>query len=315
MTVLWIFLGSIVAGLLMLFLMRGPLKSERLSRTNFRGVKLPTAAGVVFAPAFLLVWLVVVDHAVRHFSVEGRLLTSQFHALRLGFDTMLILVLGFCLLGLFDDVAGDTKARGFKGHFSAALRGDITTGLVKAILGLLVALVALHPVLATRASFGFKDYGILVLNAAVVALTANFFNLLDRRPGRALKVFFPVLALCAGLTLRYGVLPLVPYQPLYLYVAPALSVAAVALVLFYGDLREKFMLGDAGSNVLGAVIGLGLVFGTSFWWRAGVLVILLVLNAVSEKFSFTDIISSNRALSWIDSLGTKVRQADGDNNN
>ena len=61
MIALWVFLGSLVSGLLMLFLFRGTLASERLSRTNFRGVKLPTAAGVVFAPAFLLVLIPVMD--------------------------------------------------------------------------------------------------------------------------------------------------------------------------------------------------------------------------------------------------------------
>jgi len=67
---------------------------------------------------------------------------------------------------------------------------------------------------------------------------------------------------------------------------PALVVLAVALILFPGDLREKFMLGDAGSNVLGAVIGLGLVLGTSFWWRLGVLILMVILNILSENTRF-----------------------------
>ncbi|HEY5493195.1 MAG TPA: hypothetical protein VIK15_01275 [Candidatus Anoxymicrobiaceae bacterium] len=319
MIALWVFLGSLVSGLLMLFLFRGTLASERLSRTNFRGVKLPTAAGVVFAPAFLLVWIPVMDYAVRNLLNDSQSMMTNFRGLRTGIDSMLILVLGFCLLGLIDDVAGDSGARGFKGHFSEGLHGSFTTGLVKAFLGFVVAMVAMQPWLYIAGRMNASAYATWVMNAALVALTANLFNLLDLRPGRALKVFFPALALCAGLTLRFETLAgggfMLPYAPLYFYVTPALSIAAIALVLFPGDLREKFMLGDVGSNVLGAVIGLGLVLGTSFWWRLGVLILVLILNILSEKYSFSKAISSNRALNWIDSLGRKGQEATGANNN
>ncbi|MHB8893863.1 MAG: hypothetical protein ACYC99_01620 [Candidatus Geothermincolia bacterium] len=316
MIVLLVFLGSLVAGVLMLGLLWRTLNGEKLARTNFRGVKVATAAGIVFMPAFLLVYLPSIDFAVRRLGIDDLQATTMYHSLRAGMNGMLILVLGFCFLGLIDDVAGDSSAKGFKGHFSEALKGRFTTGLVKAFLGFIVALVVLQPEMFTSARMAAKDYGIVVMSAAVVALTANFFNLLDLRPGRAMKVFFPALALCAGLTLRFqGVGVLIQfYSPLYVYITPALAVAAVALVLFPGDLREKLMLGDAGSNVLGAVIGLGLVYGTSFWWRLGVLIALLILNILSEKYSFSNAIASNRALNWIDSLGRKGQEAAGDNN-
>jgi UDP-GlcNAc:undecaprenyl-phosphate GlcNAc-1-phosphate transferase len=319
MIALYVFLGSLVSGVLMLALVWRLLSSERLSRINYRGVKLPTAAGVVLAPAFLLVWLVTVDYAARHLADDARFTNNNFHSLNAGMNAMLIIVLGFCLLGLLDDVAGDSSARGFKGHLSEALHGRFTTGLVKAFLGFVVALVALHALLVTGGRLTFQIYGEWVMDAAVIALAANFFNLLDLRPGRALKVFFPALGLCAGLTLRLegvggAIIPPV-YAPLYFYMTPALAVAAIALVLLPGDLREKFMMGDAGSNVLGAVIGLGLVMGTSFWWRLGVLVLLLILNGLAEIFSFSEIIASNRVLHWLDSLGRKGQASAGANNN
>jgi len=325
MAALWLFLGGLASGLVTLFLLRGTLSSERLERVNYRGVKLPTAAGVAFVPAFLMVWAVAVA-VLSGLSGAGRQADAD---LITGLSMMLVAVLGFCLLGLLDDVAGDSGAKGFKGHFSEALHGRFTAGLVKAFLGFVVALVALAPLVLRDANSTPSNYGIWILDAALVALTANFFNLLDLRPGRALKVFFPAFALCAGLTLRYSVEGMSPgltfqaaagpgsiYLPyLYRYVAPALIIVAVAIVLFPGDLREKFMLGDAGSNVLGAVIGIGLVLGTSFWWRFGILILVLFLNILSEKYSFSKAISSNRALNWIDSLGRKGQEAVGDNNN
>ena len=64
---------------------------------------------------------------------------------------------------------------------------------------------------------------------------------------------------------------------------------------FHGDLTGKFMLGDAGSNVLGAVVGMGLAVGLGLYWRLGVLALLLVLNLLSERYSFTRLIDGNRA--------------------
>lgn len=327
MIALIVFLGSVAAGLLMLGLLWRTLNGEKLSRTNYRGAKIATAAGMVIVPSFLLVYLPVMDYVSRALNQAQRTLSdagyssyANWTSLRSGMNLMLVVVFGFCILGLIDDVAGDSGAKGFKGHFSEALRGRFTTGLVKAFLGLVVALVALQPQLLQRAPVGFENYAVWVMDAAIIALSANFFNLLDLRPGRALKVYFPLTALCVGLTLRFETvaffLPTAEYplQPLYFYVTPALAVTAVALVLFWGDLREKFMLGDAGSNVLGAVIGLGLVLGTSFWWRLGVLVVVLVLNILSEKYSFSNAIASNRALNWIDSLGRKGQGTLGDNN-
>ncbi len=317
MITLAVFLGSLAAGSLSLLLLWRTLSGERLARINYRGAKVGTSAGLVFVPAFLMAYLPVIDFASRRLGLDGLRLSTMYHSLRAGMNTMLVLVLGFCLLGFLDDAAGDPSAKGFKGHFSEALRGRFTTGLVKAVMGFVVAMAALQGEMFTAGRTAPKDYGTWLMSAAVIALTANFFNLLDLRPGRAMKVFFPALALCAGLTLRYegvGVYVMGARSPLYGYLTPALSVAAVALVLLPGDLREKYMLGDAGSNVLGAVIGLGLVMGTGFWWRLGVLAAVAVLNVISERFSFSRIIASNRVLAWIDSLGRKVDSTSEDNN-
>jgi UDP-GlcNAc:undecaprenyl-phosphate/decaprenyl-phosphate GlcNAc-1-phosphate transferase len=308
MIVLYVFLGSLVAGILSLAFLSRTLDNPALSRTNFRGVKLPTAAGLVFVPAFLVVYLVTVQIVSASYTGHGW--NGEYGIVIWGMTTMLVLVLGFCLIGFIDDVAGDSGAKGFRGHFSEAFHGRFTTGLVKALMGLVVAAVALQSLQMQLGHIAPKDYGILILDAAIVALSANFFNLLDLRPGRALKVFFPALAVFAGLTLRY-----MPFAtPVYEYVTPALSIGAIALVLTWGDLRERFMLGDAGSNVLGATIGFGIVIALSFWWRVGALVLVLALNVLSEKYSFSKAIEKNRVLRWIDRLGTKGQVEPADNN-
>ena len=309
MLVLWTFLGSLAAAIVFLFTFRGILDSEALQRTNYRGVRLPTGAGIIFVPSFLMVWIVAQVYYVGNRETWSSKAVAGHFGLGPGMNVMLVLVLGMCLIGLLDDFAGDRRTRGFKGHFSEALKGRLTTGFLKAVLGFMVALVALFPQYIFVGRLSFQDYGKWLIGAAVIALAANLFNLLDRRPGSALKVFFPVLALCFGLTLRYeAVGPRIPYPSLSFYVAPAVAFAAVALVLFSGDLREKFMMGDAGSNVI----------GRRDRPRAGVGDQLLVASRgvrspagfehLSEKFSFSRIIASNRALNWIDSLGRKDRR-------
>lgn len=313
MLVLSIFLGSLAASIVFLFAFRNILESEGLERTNYRGIRLPTAAGIVIVPVFLLTWIFSQLFYVGHRQIWGRIPQQGYLSLGPGMNAMLVLVIGMCLIGLLDDIAGDRSARGFAGHFSEAIRGRFTTGFMKAFLGFMVALVALQTQFLVAGGMSFQYYGKWLISAAVIALTANLFNLLDLAPGRALKVFFPALALCVGLTMRYEVIGAgaMPLLPLSFYVAPAMSVAAVALVLFPGDLREKFMIGDAGSNVLGAVVGLGLVLGLDFWWRLGVLLFLVLVTLLSEKFSFSRVIERNRVLNWLDELGRQRREPSG----
>jgi UDP-GlcNAc:undecaprenyl-phosphate GlcNAc-1-phosphate transferase len=280
-----VFAGSLAGAAVLLHAIGGVLESPALARTNYSGRDIPTGAGILFPIVFVPVYTVILVSGSR---------TLHFYGVR---ESMLLLVTGMCLLGLVDDVAGDRSVRGFKGHFSSLARGRMTTGMLKAAGGFVLAVAVSLP-------FSRRWWEVL-LNAALIALCANLANLLDLRPGRALKVFVPALA---GVVALNWTAPrtVIPYL---------LCIGAVALVLLPGDLAETRMLGDAGSNVLGATIGLGIAVGAGPWWKSGVLVFLILANAVSEKYSFSDIISSNRALDWIDSLGRKVHQRAGDNNN
>jgi hypothetical protein len=114
--------------------------------------------------------------------------------------------------------------------------------------------------------------------ALLVGLAANFLNQLDTRPGRALKAYL-LAAPAAGAPLRTAVL-LLPY-----------------------DLRERTMLGDAGSNALGAMLGLSSVdrlTGRSRWLAIGA---LAGLTALGERRSLGAAIERTPVLSWLDRLG------------
>ena len=119
--------------------------------------------------------------------------------------------------------------------------------------------------------------------ALLVALAANAVNQLDTRPGRALKAFLP-----AALWLRRN--GAAPY-------------AAVAVLLCPYDLRERMMLGDAGSNALGAVLGLSLVDRLTTrerWLAVGA---AAALNILGERISLGALVERTPVLSTIDRLG------------
>ena len=63
------------------------------------------------------------------------------------------------------------------------------------------------------------------------------------------------------------------------------------------------MLGDAGANALGAVLGTAYVARTGTFGRLAALAGLVALTAASEKVSFTQVIEKTPALRAIDRLG------------
>ena len=117
--------------------------------------------------------------------------------------------------------------------------------------------------------------------ALLVGLAANFLNQLDTRPGRALKAY-----LLGALALR----------------APLGS----AVLLLPYDLREKAMVGDAGSNALGAMLGLSSVSrltGPSRWLAIGALAGVTFLG---ERRSLGELIEQAPGLAWLDRLGREA---------
>ena len=157
-----------------------------------------------------------------------------------------VAVLGSGAFGALDDLAGDGASKGLKGHLGAAARGRVTTGLVK-----VAGIGATGLVAAALADRQRHDVAAIdtVVGGAVVAGAANLANLLDLRPGRALKV--TVLA----------ALPLMLSDD-----GPAAARAAAATGAALGVLRPDLagtaMLGDTGANAAGALVGTALLGAT-----------------------------------------------------
>lgn len=242
------------------------------TRANYRDRQLPFPGGVAVLAAVVLA--LVPLGALRQLS-GAKVFYPQM-------DLIVVYALGIAFLGLVDDMLAG-PSRGWRGHGAALLTGGFSTGVLKAVGALGLAAYALS-------GRGYSD-GRYVLSVAVLVLATNLFNLLDLRPGRSVKglVILGALLTLGAMQLR---------QPLAL----GLFLAPVLVVGFY-DLREQAMLGDTGSNLVGALAGLWLVLTLGTAGLAVALVILLAVTAYGEFRSISKLIERTPGLRELDSLG------------
>jgi hypothetical protein len=189
-------------------------------------------------------------------------------------------------VGLLDDLA-ESRARGFRGHLGSLLkRGRPTTGIVKLAAG-----VAAGTFLAVLMGGG----PLRVAAAAVLmAVSANVWNALDVVPGRALKV--GILALLPLLWASWG-------EHMGLLAGATLG-GVVALLPF--DLLERGMLGDAGSNPLGFLVGVGAAAVLPTPGVVAAAVGGLVLQLAAETVTISRLVEATPPLRWLDRLGRRA---------
>jgi UDP-GlcNAc:undecaprenyl-phosphate/decaprenyl-phosphate GlcNAc-1-phosphate transferase len=255
------------------------LRASGHVRANYRGRALPCPFGLLIAIAALLslIPITLIERLSGSSILYPRLLVVAVYAL------------GVALLGTIDDMLGSRGSgsapapRGWRGHTAALLRGQPSTGALKAAGSLGLALLATE-------LLGLP-VGRWLLASAVLVLATNALNLLDLRPGRAFKAF---ALLGGGLTIGVGELR--PLWTLGLFAGPAL-VAGVY------DLRERAMLGDAGANLLGALAGLWIVLSLGPTGQLVALALLLVLTVYGELRSLSVLVLRVPLLRKLDSWG------------
>jgi len=262
--------GSAVARAALSWIRRDP-GAARLERTNFHGRTVSLAGG----PALALG------------ATAGAALGAP-NARTSAAAIMAGTVAG--AVGFYDDMVGnrpEQKAiKGFAGHLGALREGRVTSGLIK-IAGVGTAALAASALVGSRRTSRFGRGADVLLGAGVIAGTANLVNLLDLRPGRAIKAG-AVIGAPLAVGKRGGV------------AAGALGAGAALLP---DDLGEEIMLGDAGANALGALLGVALTARSGSGGRFVALAALTALTAASEKVSFTKVIQDTPWLRRLDELG------------
>lgn len=204
-----------------------------------------------------------------------------------------VAALGGGAFGALDDHHGDSENKGLRGHLGALRRGRVTTGAVK-IVGIgvtgLVSAILLDRGRDRTGHTHQEGLASTLLAGAVVAGSANLANLLDLRPGRALKA---TMILTVPLAVSAGSVP-------------AAVAAGAASAVMAPDLRGEAMLGDTGANAAGALVGTALVGCLGLRGRALALVGLTTLTLASERVSFTSVIESTPVLRELDRWGRRT---------
>jgi hypothetical protein len=248
-----------------------------LVRENYRGAELAFPLGAVLATAALvaLAPLAFLDDR------------ADLDLLDPDLRRWLPYVIGVAFLGFLDDSlgrgeAGDTP-RGWRGHARALRAGRLSTGAIKALGALALAAYVVS-------GLGLESWRYLA-DVALLILATNVFNLLDLRPGRAEK---GLALLAAGLCL--GAWTLAPIELLGIFAGPVLVGA-------WFTLRERAMLGDTGSNLVGAIGGVWLLTTLDDGARLIALAAVVALTVFGELRSLSRTVESVPPLRWLDSLG------------
>lgn len=205
-----------------------------------------------------------------------------------------VAVAGAATFGLVDDLSeGGRVRKGLRGHLGALRRGELTTGGLK-VLGigatsLVAGVIALG---GRRGEPPVRRVADALVAGALIAASANLVNLLDLRPGRALKggslLAAPALIGTAA--------------------APAACIGAAAAALG-PDLAERDMLGDTGANALGALAGTAAVLAFPPAVQRALLGAAVGITLASERVSFTEVIDRNPVLRAVDGWGRRPHGA------
>ncbi|HXP99411.1 MAG TPA: hypothetical protein VN845_05015 [Solirubrobacteraceae bacterium] len=269
-------LGALAAAILAPSLLRALFEGGHM-RANYRGRHVAFPFGVLSVAGALVALIPLA-------LVQRLKVANVFYPQA---SAVVVYVLGVAFLGLLDDLLGGEPQgggpRGWRGHGRAVLRLRFSTGAMKAVGSLGLALYA-------TGELGLST-GRWLLASAVLVLATNVFNLLDLRPGRATKAF---VLLAGGLLL--GTARLAPLWTVGLFAGPALVAGSY-------DLRERAMLGDTGSNLLGALAGLWLVLSLSEIGQLAALAVLCAITVYGELRSIGTLVERLPLLRQLDSWG------------
>lgn len=229
---------------------------ERISlvQENYQGEKIPTACGL-----YLFLHLLPILPLM-----PGDLFPQIF---------FLTLVTGG---GFLDDLYGQGEHGGLWGHlrfFSREKR--FNTALLKVLFSGMGAFYLLLP-------FSFYFF----LDLLLLLLATNSMNLLDLRPGRAMKGFLLF-------TLPLFLLNLIPWVLLFFSLPFFLYLSL--------ELQEQGMLGDTGANLLGALLGM-VILPLTFPLRLLMLFLFFFLHTAAEISSLSLLIEGNLFFKRLDAL-------------
>lgn len=241
---------------------------------NYRGKKVYNSAGINFILyiIFLSTILFIADNV---FFNENNF-TVFF---------LLSCTLSAAFTGYLDDNNSCT-AKGIIGHGKLLLKGILTSGCIKALISIMLSII-----LSLSVSVSKID---ILVNFLLICLMQNFINLMDLKPGRAIKTYICISLLS---------IPFIELSSIY----SAECLGMIILLLFYlpCELDESFMMGDTGANILGVLIGITIATSNGLFFKLIILFIIFFAHIYSEFGSLSSLIKSNSLLNFFDMIGRK----------
>lgn len=174
--------------------------------------------------------------------------------------------LSISFIGLLDDLFYE-KAKGLKGHLLRLKDGVITTGVLKLVF---IFIVAFGLAIVTKREYWYID-------ASLISLLANTENTLDTRPTRALKFYILIF-----LFVFY-------FSKERLFRSFAFVFLGVIIAFTPYEKKEVVMLGDAGSNLLGVVLGL-VFWGLPLKVRIASIILCLLWQIFADRYSLSKLL-------------------------
>lgn len=237
--------------------------------TNYKGERIPVGSGSIIPFSLLFITPFI----------DNQHLTN---------DWMNYYLLSFALgiIGFVDDRYGNKEVKGIKGHLLHLIKDKkISTGLLKLILisfvGFLISIKL------------YEQWLTILLATITFSIWTNIINLLDVRPGRAIKGFL-ILAFIT-IFFHFSEIGFLEWLTILL-----------ALLLFIVDIMEWWMLGDTGSNIIGGIVGYWIILHSSQIELLLYLLIGSLLTIYAEKKSFSRWIDSHPIIKKIDHWGRKI---------
>lgn len=263
---------SILYGLLILPLILKFIKSNAKYKCNYRNKEVYGSAGIAFIPGILFLCTIY-------------LYIEKIICNRMEINVFLILigVLSAAFTGYIDDNTDDPVKGIFK-HIKQLLSGNITSGSIKAVTGIIVSFII--SLIINNSSID------ILISLLIISMTQNFINLLDLRPGRAVKSYF-FLSILSLLSLNVSTIFI------------SINLFMIIILFFYipYEFKEIFMMGDTGSNVLGIIIGITIASSDNYLFKLFTLFILLYAQLFAETGSISALIEHNAILNLIDKAG------------
>ncbi|MGI6705494.1 MAG: hypothetical protein ACOX6S_04280 [Clostridia bacterium] len=246
------------------------LSRGNLTTLNYRKKVVPCGMGLLFF-FIILIWMPLLI-----------CLYPEEKDLSLAF---ILCTASLAFIGLLDDFIGDRTIKGLKGHFSSLIQGTLTSGILKALTGIYLSFIV---VMVTS-----SDMVEGIIDFILLSLSINFINLLDVRPGRAVKTFiiFSVIFLFFPK----------PTPVFFLLIGTVLC----AMIYLPLELKEMYMLGDTGANVLGGLLGINVILGTPSIGKIIFALWLVGIHYIAERTSISLLVDKIPLLHYFDSIGRK----------